>query len=167
MAGMGIPVPLLLIPLYKILITINLIDNLFGLILVYVAVSIPFTIFILTGFFSTIPKEMDEASKIDGCSEFQTYYRIMVPMAMPGIVTAFIFNFIFLWNEYMLALVFIRRDTVHTLTLGLYKLQYAMQYNAKWVTLFAGSVINIIPLIIIYLILSEKLISGITLGALK
>ncbi|MCL4377000.1 MAG: carbohydrate ABC transporter permease [Actinobacteria bacterium] len=167
LAGMGIPFQLLFIPLFKILKSIHLIDTLPGLIIVYVALSIPFTVFLLTGFFLTIPSELEDASQIDGCNEFQTFFKIMAPMAAPGIVTAAIFNFIGLWNEYMLALIFITTPENKTLALGLYGLQTSLQYSGDWVSVFAGAVLIIIPTTIIYVLLSEKLISGITMGAIK
>ena len=166
-AGMGIPVQLLFIPLFKIMASLNLVNTLPGLIIVYTALSIPFTVFLLTGFFLSIPSELKDAAFIDGCNEFQSFFKIMVPMALPGIVTAAIFNFIALWNEYMLALVFISGKENKTLSLGLYSLYSSMQYSSDWVSIFAGSILVIIPTTIIFIILSEKLISGITLGAIK
>ncbi len=166
-AGMGVPVQLLLIPLFKIMVSLNLTDTLHGLILVYTVLSIPFTVFLLTGFFLSIPSELKDSAYIDGCNEFQTFFKIMVPMATPGIITAGIFNFIALWNEYMLALVFTTRSEIRTLSLGLYSLYSALQYTSDWVTIFAASALSIIPTMILFIFLSEKLISGITLGAIK
>ncbi len=167
MAGMGIPVQLLFIPLFKMLASLNLIDKLGGLILIYTTLSIPFTVFLLTGFFLTIPVELEEAAYIDGCNEFQTFLRIMIPMAVPGIITAAIFNFIGIWNEYMYALIFTSSTENKTLALGLYSLQVALQYTGDWATVFAGSVLVMIPTTIMFILLSGKFISGITLGALK
>lgn len=167
LAGMGIPIQLLFIPLFKIMASLNLVDSLPGLIIVYTTLSIPFTVFLLTGFFLSIPSELEDAAYIDGCNEFQTFFKIMVPMATPGIVTAAIFNFIGLWNEYVLALIFITGKENKTLSLGLYSLYSSLQYTSDWVSIFAGSVLVIIPTTIIFIVLSEKLISGITLGAIK
>jgi ABC-type glycerol-3-phosphate transport system permease component len=167
LAGMGIPFQLLLIPLFKIMASLNLTDTLLGLIIVYTTLSIPFTVFLLTGFFLSIPSELEDAACMDGCNEFQTFFKIMVPMATPGIVTAAIFNFMGLWNEYMLALIFITGKENKTLSLGLYSLYSSLQYTSDWVSIFAGSVLVIIPTMIIFIVLSEKLISGITLGAIK
>lgn len=166
-AGMGIPYQLLLIPLYKLFLNIKLADNLFGLILVYITLSIPFTIFLLSGFLRSLPSELEDAAMIDGCSEFGTFWKVMFPLAQPGIITAAIFNFIFLWNEYMLALVFLSSQNNRTISLGLYSIQSAMQYTADWTGLFAAVVIVMLPTTIIYFILSEKVMSGITLGAVK
>ena len=167
LAGMGIPVQLLLIPLFKIMASLNLANTLPGLITVYTTLSIPFTVFLLTGFFLSIPSELKDAAYMDGCNEFQTFFKIMVPIATPGIVTAAIFNFIILWNEYMLALIFITGKENKTLSLGLYSLYTSLQYTSDWVSIFAGSLLSIIPVTIIFIILSEKLISGITMGAIK
>ena len=104
---------------------------------------------------------------VDGCNEFQTFWRIMFPLSQPGIVTAAIFNFIFLWNEYMLALVFIMKEQKRTISLGLYSIQSAMLFTADWVGLFAAVVIVMLPTVLLYLLLSEKVMAGITLGAVK
>ena len=167
LAGMGIPFQLLFIPLFKIMASLNLVDTLPGLIIVYTTLSIPFTVFLLTGFFLSIPSELEDAAYIDGCNEFQTFFKIMVPMATPGIVTAAIFNFIGLWNEYILALIFTTGTENRTLSLGLYSLYSSLQYTSDWCSIFAGSVLVIIPTTIIFIVLSEKIISGITLGAIK
>ena len=166
-AGIGIPVQLLYIPLFVIMTDLGINNTMFGLGLLYVVVSIPFTVFILTGFFGSIPKELEEAGVIDGCSDFQVYWKIMFPLATPGLITAAIFNFIWLWNEYQIALVFINNPDLRTLPLGLYALSNAMQYTGDWVGLMAGVVIIMVPTILLYVILSEKMIAGITMGSVK
>ncbi|MBM3707609.1 MAG: carbohydrate ABC transporter permease [Actinobacteria bacterium] len=165
--GMGVPYQLLLIPLYKIFIDIKLADNLFGLTLVYVVLSLPFTIYLLSGFIRSLPSELEQAALIDGCSEYGVFWKVIFPLAQPGIMAAAIFNFIFLWNEYMLALVFLPSSQNKTISLGLYSIQSAMQYTADWTGLFAAVVIVMMPTVIIYFILSEKVMTGITLGAVK
>lgn len=167
MAGMGIPFSLVIIPLYVMLTSIKLVNSLPGLILVYIALSIPFTVYVLTGFFASLPKELEEAAMIDGCNDFQTFFKVMLPLASPGLLTAAIFNGIGLWNEYQLVLVFIGEESKRTLALGLYSLQNSMQYTGDWVGLFAGVSIIMVPTILLYIILSEKMISGITMGAVK
>lgn len=166
-AGIGIPVQLCFIPLFFILNALKINNTLFGLGVLYVALSLPFTIFMLTAFFSSLPRELEEAAIIDGCTDFQVYWKVMLPLASPGLITAAIFNFISLWNEYQLALVFINDPNRRTLPLGLYALSNAMQYTGDWVGLMAGVVIIMIPTIILYIFLSEKMISGITMGAVK
>jgi N-acetylglucosamine transport system permease protein len=166
-AGMGIPIPLLFIPLFIILTGIKQINTLPGLGILYVSFSIPFTVYMLTGFFGSLPTELEEAAIIDGCSDFQVFWKVMLPLASPGLITAAIFNFISLWNEYQVALVFISEPNNRTISLGLYALQNAMQYTGDWVGLMAGVVIIMVPTIILYIFLSEKMISGITMGAVK
>ncbi len=166
-AGMGIPVSLVLIPLYVMLNKMGLVNQFAGLIIVYVSLSIPFTVYILTGFFGSLPKELEEAAIIDGCTDYQVFWHIMLPLASPGLLTAAIFNGIGLWNEYQLVLVFIGDGGKRTLALGLYSLQSAMQYTGDWVGLFAGVSIVMVPTILLFIVLSEKMISGITMGANK
>jgi ABC-type glycerol-3-phosphate transport system permease component len=166
-AGMGVPYQLLLIPLYKLFINMNLANNLFGLTLVYITLSIPFTIFLLSGFIRTIPSELEQAALIDGCSEYGVFWKVIFPLAQPGIMAAAIFNFIFIWNEYMIALVFLSSQQNRTISLGLYNIQSAMQYTADFTGLFAGVVIVMLPTVMIYFILSERVMAGITLGAVK
>jgi len=166
-AGMGIPAQLMLIPLYKIILGIHLNDTLVGLGLVYISLSIPFTTYLLSGFLRSLPSELEDAAMVDGCNEFQTFWKVMFPLAQPGIITAAIFNFIFLWNEYLLALVFITSEQKRTISLGLYSIQSAMLFTADWVGLFAAVVIVMVPTALIYIFLSEKVMAGITLGAVK
>lgn len=166
-AGMGIPFPLLFIPLFILMRQLRLIDTLPGLIIIYTSLSIPFTVYLLTGFFRSLPTELEESATIDGASDFTIFWKIMLPLASPGILTAAIFNFMGLWNEYMLAMIFISEPDRRPLSLGLYALSNSMQYTGDWVGLFAGVVIVVVPSIILYVILSERMIEGITLGATK
>lgn len=166
-AGIGIPYPLLFIPLFALLAGLKLVNTIPGIILVYVSLSIPFTVYILTGFFSSLPQELEDAAVIDGCNDFNVFRRVMLPLASPGIITAAIFNFIGLWNEFQLALIFIQDPDKRPLSLSLYSLKNAMTYSGDWAGLFAGVVIVIIPTIILFIWLSERMISGITLGSVK
>lgn len=166
-AGIGIPLPLLFIPLFQIMTGLKINNTLFGLGVLFVALSLPFTVYMLTSFFGSLPVELEEAAIIDGASDFQVFFRVMLPLGLPGLITAAIFNFIGLWNEYQLALVFLNDPKQSTLSLGLYSLSNGMEYTGDWVGLLAGVVIVMVPTIILYIILSEKMISGITMGAVK
>jgi ABC-type glycerol-3-phosphate transport system permease component len=146
---------------------LRLVNTMPGLILVYVSLSIPFTVFLLTAFFATLPGELEEAALIDGCTSWQSFRHVMLPLAAPGLLTAAIFNGIGLWNEYQLALVFINNPDNRTLSLGLYSMQNAMQYTGDWPALFAGVVIVMVPTVLLFIVLSERMISGITMGAVK
>jgi N-acetylglucosamine transport system permease protein len=147
--------------------TVSLHNSHFGIILIYVAVSLPFTVFTLTSFMSTLPGELREAALMDGASEERTFYQVMLPLAQPGLVTVAIFNFLGLWNEYLFGLVFLNGDNVKTLPLGLAAISLQAQYKSDTGLLFAGVVIAIVPTLIVYLILQDKLTRGITVGAVK
>lgn len=147
--------------------TVSLHDSHAGIILIYVAASLPFTVFTLTAFFRTLPGEIREAALIDGASEYRTFFSVMMPLGKPGIVTVAIFNFLGLWNEYMFALAFLSSDNLKTLPLGLASISMQAQYKSDFGLLFAGLVITMLPTLIVYLVLQEKLTRGITLGALK
>jgi len=166
-AGAGIPAAMLIIPQFIMMTDLGLINSLPGLIIIYTVVSIPFSMFVLTGFFRTLPVEFEEAARIDGCSEFGIFWKVMLPLASPGLLTVAIFNFVAIWNEYALALVFIQDEGKMPLARGLYSLAGSMIYTGNWVGLFAAVVIVMVPSIVIYMILSERMIQGITAGALK
>jgi ABC-type glycerol-3-phosphate transport system permease component len=165
--GMGIPVQLLLVPLFMLLAKLHLVNKPLGLIVAYVAYLLPFTVFLLVGFFRTIPMEIEESAAMDGASDFTIFRKIMMPLAAPGLITAAIFNFVTLWNEYLLALVILGKPKSWTVSLGLYNLNVAMGSTADWVSLFAGVVIIMIPSMLLYIFLSDRIISGLTLGATK
>ena len=165
--GMGVPFQLLLIPLFFILFDLKLVGSFTGLILVYISLSIPFTIFLMQGFFRSLPSVLEEAAYIDGCSPMRTFFSIMLPLGRPGIITAAIFNFISLWNEFLLALTFINNSDRYPLSVGLYALQGSMQYTGDWVALFAALVVITLPTLAIYLVLSRQIIEGLTMGAVK
>ena len=146
--GMGIPFQLLLV-------------------LIYIALSIPFTIFLIQGFFRSLPSVLEEAAYIDGCGPIHTFFAIMLPLGKPGLITAAIFNFISLWNEFLLAITFIKDSKDYPLSVGLYALQGSLQYTGDWVVLFAALVVITLPTLVIYAFLSRQIIEGLTMGAAK
>lgn len=166
-SGMGIPGMMLIIPLFVLFLRLNMVGTLHGLIIIYVGTSIPFSVFLLTGFFSTLPSELDDAAKIDGCTEAQAFWKVMFPIAQPGIVTLVIFNFIGLWNDYLWALIFVNTDERRTLMLGVEAIMRAMRYTGNWAGMFAGVIILFLPTFVLFVLLSETIISGITAGAVK
>jgi ABC-type glycerol-3-phosphate transport system permease component len=181
-SGMMIPAQLILVPLFfqysamgdflSILsrpfgYEIQLHNSLAGLILIYVAFSLPFTILILTAFFKSLPNALRESALIDGASEYTIFWRIMLPLAKPGLITAAIFNFLGIWNEYLFALIFINTPEKKTLPLGLASVSIQAQYKTDLGLLFAGLIIIIVPTLIVYLVLQKQLTQGITAGALK
>lgn len=165
--SMSVPSQLLLIPLYDQLLNLGLVNTRTGLILIYIALYFPFSLFVLTGFFRTLPKELEESAIIDGCGEFRMFARIMLPLVQPGLICISVFNFVSIWNEYMLALVFASKQNLRTISLGMYALKDSMMYTSNWGGLFAAIVIMLIPTIIIFLTLQKYVIQGLTLGAVK
>jgi ABC-type glycerol-3-phosphate transport system permease component len=146
---------------------VQLHDSLSGLITLYIALSLPFTILVLTGFFKSLPGALREAGIIDGCGEYRVFWYIMLPLSKPGLVTAAIFNFLGLWNEYLFALVFVNASTKKTLPLGLASVSIQAQYKTDFGLMFAGLVIVMVPTLVVYILLQRQLTRGITLGALK
>lgn len=182
LAGMMIPAQLVLVPVFFQFTTLSewgarllrpfgytfqLHDSLAGLILLYIALSLPFTILVLTGFFRTLPGELRESGIIDGCGEYRVFWHVMLPLARPGLVTAAIFNFIGIWNEYLFALVFVNTEEKRTLPLGLASVSMQAQYRTDFGLMFAGLVIVIAPTLLVYMLLQRHLTRGITVGALK
>lgn len=165
--GIGIPFQAVLIPIYLLLLKIGLINSHIGLIIVYIALSLPFTIFILTGFFQTLPADVEEAASIDGASANTIFWKVMLPMARPGLITVTILNTVSLWNEFLLAKAYINVNSKYTLSVGLYQFYQSMQYNSDWVSLFAGVVIIILPILIFFMWLSDRIIEGMTAGSGK
>jgi len=166
-AGMGIPGTLIMIPLFSMFLRLKLTGTLTGLITVYVCTSIPFTVYFLTGFFSSLPTELDDAARIDGCTDMGVFWRIMLPLAQPGLITVVVFNFIGLWNDYFWALIFANDAQRRTLALGLESLVQSMRYTGDWGGLFASIMIVFLPTFLLYIFLSEKIIAGVTAGAVK
>jgi len=170
LAGLMIPAQLAMVPLFFELRALGLLNSRTGLILVYVANGLPFAIFILAGFFRSLPRTLYEAAIIDGCGEFDAFRRVMLPLARPGLVTVAIFQFIGVWKEYFFAFMLIGGDvegTARTLPLGLANLAITAQYRSDYGMLFAGLVLVTIPILIVYVALQKHLVKGVTAGALK
>jgi len=167
LVSMSIPVVMVVIPLFAVMIRLKLIGSMFTLIILYITSNVPFTVYFLTGFFSTLPKELEDSALIDGCSLYQAFWRIMLPLAQPGIITVGIFNFMTMWNEYFMALVFANKTELRTLAVGLQFTIQSMRYVGDWAGLFAAVIIVFLPTFILYILLSQKIIAGITGGAIK
>lgn len=165
--GMGVPFQLMLVPLFFQMYSMGIVGSKLSLILIYIALSLPFTIFLMEGFFRSLPSVLEEAAYIDGCSPMGTFFHVMLPLGSPGLVTAAIFNFVSLWNEFLLALTFINDSEDYPLAVGLYALQGSLQYTGDWVALFAALVVITLPTLVIYMFLSRQIISGLTMGAVK
>jgi ABC-type glycerol-3-phosphate transport system permease component len=146
---------------------VNLFDSHLALALIYVASNLPFGVFVLTNYMRTIPNDLREAALMDGASEWCVFWRIMLPMARPGMATLAIFTFLSVWNEYMVALVFLNMPSKRTLPLGLANMSIQSQYTNDIGVMFAGMVIALAPMLLFYVFAQRSLTKGLTLGALK
>ena len=167
LGGMMFPHFLVIVPLFFMLKNLHLFDTRIGLIIVYVAYSLAFTIFVLTGFFHSLPDELAEAANLDGCGHSGTFWRIMLPLAKPGLIVVGIFDAIGLWNEYGLALALVPSDANRTLPLEIADMAMAKQYSANYGSLFAGLVIVMTPVLAIYWIFRDKIHETMLAGAVK
>jgi ABC-type glycerol-3-phosphate transport system permease component len=159
------PPQITIISLFQILVQYGLYDTRAGLTLVYVAIQLPLTIYILESFFARIPSDLFDAARIDGYSEWAIFWRVSFPIALPAIATTVILNFILLWNEFLYAVVLITDDANRTLPLGIQRFMGDQLDDVGMVA--TGLMIAIIPVIIVYAFFSEKLIQGMTAGAVK
>ena len=159
------PVTMLLLPLFILLISIKAYDNYLGLIIAYSATALPFTVWQMKGYYDTIPYSLEEAARIDGCSEFGIFWRIVLPLAAPALVITALFSFMTAWSEYLVANVLIQDQNLFTLPLGLKMFQSNMEVS--WGLYSAGAVVVSIPVVALFLFLSRWLVSGLTLGSVK
>ncbi|MCJ0932899.1 carbohydrate ABC transporter permease [Virgibacillus halodenitrificans] len=166
-SAMMIPMVLGWIPLFFLLMKLNLLDNIIGLSIVYAVSQLPFTIFVLTSFMSTIPKSLEESAAMDGLSPYGVLWKIITPLSMSGIITVTIMNAIQFWNEYFMALIFLQTQENYTLALAIDFISSEAQYTNAWGTLFASLVIAITPVIILYAIFQQRIAKGMTEGAIK
>ena len=167
LASMMIPIILGLIPLFFLLSDLGLDNTLLGLILIYSATNLPFGVFVLVGFFRAMPKELDEAASIDGSSHYGVFFRIMLPLAKPGLISVGIMNVLNIWNEYVLGTVIVNDPSQYTLPVGIAVMLEEMQYRTEWGPLFAGLLISIIPVLLIYMFYQRHITSGMMAGAVK
>ncbi len=170
-SAMGVPVVMVILPLFAVIAGLNLLDNQnsirFVMIYLYVGINIPYTIIFLMTFFANISKSFEEAAAIDGCTPMKTFWKVMLPMAQPGIITVTIFNFIAIWNEYFLSLIFANSNDTRSVAVGLFSMIDAMKFTGDWGGLFAAVIIVFLPTFVIYIFLSEKIIAGVTGGGVK
>lgn len=161
----AIPLHSYIVGLYFFMVRINLINTLFGLILVYVAILFPFTVMLLQAYFRGFPDELIEAARIDGCSEIRLIFGIVVPISKGALIAAGVVDFIAVWNEFFLALVILGKSELYTLTVGLF--QFKGNYIVQWNYMFASLTFAVIFPILIYAIFSRQIVEGMTVGAVK
>lgn len=155
----------LLVGLYREIHWLGLMDSVWGLILINTAFCQAFAVWILRGYFATIPKDLEQAAWIDGCTKFGAVWRVMLPLAAPGIITATIFVFIMSWNEFVVALTLISTETKKPITVGIYA--FFGKYDVQWQYLFATSLVATIPVVALFLSIEKYLVEGLTTGGVK
>ena len=155
----------LVVGLYREFFELNLVNTYLAIILTNSAFNLAFAVWILHGFFSSIPKEVEEAAHLDGCGRVKTLTKIMLPLTLPGVVTAVVFTFIAAWNEYVVALTLMLDDAKKPLTVGI--TSYVTGYEQHWDQLFAASIIAIIPVVILFAFIEKHLVGGLTAGSIK
>ncbi len=166
-SGLAFPVFLAIVPLFFIVKNLGLFDSYVGLVLVYIAYSLPFTIFFLSSFFKTLPSSVAEAALIDGASHTRLFFQVMLPMAKPGLVSVTIFNIIGQWAQYLLPVVLIASRDKYVLTQGIAQISVNAGYEADWSGLFAALSMSILPMIIVYAFFQRQIQAGLTAGAVK
>lgn len=174
MGGLFINVNYIVVPIFLMLVDGNKIagfdlflNNRFILALVYASTALPFTIYLLSSYFTTLPKDYEEAAYVDGSGYYRTMLQIIMPMARPSIITVILFNFLSFWNEYIIALTFMTDETSKTLPVGLMNLMKAQNAAAQYGQMYAGLVIVMLPTLILYIMVQKKLTQGMTVGGLK
>ena len=159
------PATMLLLPLYIMLINLHLLNSYLGLIIVYTSTALPFCVWQMKGYYDTIPVSLEEAARIDGCNQFQAFYKVVFPLALPALVITALFSFMSAWAEYVVAAQILQEPELYTLAIGLKQFESSMA--TEWGLYAAGSLIVSIPAVLLFLVLSRYLISGLTLGSVK
>jgi N-acetylglucosamine transport system permease protein len=166
-AGMGIPAMMTMIPLFMMFTRLGLVKSFVGLLIVYICGAIPFSVFFLSGFFTSLPTELEEAAIVDGATPFQAFWKIMLPLTQGALVTLTVFNFLNFWGEYSWALIMVNNDRYRTLQIGLQTIIRSMLNQGNYAGIFSGIIIVFIPTLLLYVFLAEKIVSNITAGAIK
>lgn len=165
LAGIMVPIRLGILPLFLLMRQLGLLNTHWALIFTYAASGMPMSVFLLTGFFRSLPGDLRDAALIDGCTEFQAFRRVMLPLVRPALATVAIVSFVPWWNDMFFPLLFIQDDRLKTIPLGM--TIFFGQYQTDWGLLFAGMVMASLPLVALYLVMSRQFIAGLTAGAVK
>lgn len=159
------PATMLMLPLYLMISRLGLINTYAGLCVFYVSTALPFCIWQMKGFYDTIPVSLEEAARIDGCSPWQAFLRVILPLAVPGLVITALFSFMTAWSEYLVAAQILQDREMFTLPLGLKSFQSSL--STQWGLYAAASMLVSVPVVIVFIVLSRRLVSGLTLGSVK
>lgn len=167
LAGLTFPIPLAVVPLFFVLKNFGLLNTLPGLIISYVAFALPFTVFFLYAFYKALPGEMREAASLDGAGEWKTFFLVMLPMARPGMASVAIFNFLGLWNQYLIPLAINTKESNWVLSQRVASFVASTGYEIDYGALFAAVVITIAPVLVVYILLQRQLQGSVSTGAMK
>jgi arabinogalactan oligomer / maltooligosaccharide transport system permease protein len=159
------PATMLLLPLYILIARLGLVNTYLGLMVFYVSTALPFCVWQMKGFYDTIPASLEEAARIDGCSRAAAFWRVILPLAVPGLVITALFSFMAAWSEYIVAAQVMQDETMFTLPLGLKSFQATL--STQWGLYAAASILVSLPVVVVFLLLSKYLVSGLTLGSVK
>ena len=162
LSGLMLPIRLGILPIFYLLGSFHMIDSRLGLVLVYAASGIPFSVFVLSAFFRGLPREIEEAARIDGAGEYRIFSHVMLPLVKPAIATVVVFRFVPLWNDFFFPLVLLRSTNKYTIPVGL--TQFFGEFQTNWSALFAGLVIATAPLVILFLVATKQIVAGLTAG---
>jgi raffinose/stachyose/melibiose transport system permease protein len=163
--GAMIPVQVALAPLFRLVLSLGLVNQYAGILLPYIAFGVPFQVFLLTAYFKAIPRELDEAARMDGASAWGIFRRVIMPLSLPALAALFVLDFVATWNEFGIALVILQRQDMWTVPLALQN--FKGQFGANYTELNAAIFMSIIPVIVVYLLLQRYFVSGLTTGAVK
>lgn len=159
------PFVILITPLYTLFFKLGLINNFASLIISYIAITLPFSIYLLLGYFDTIPRELDEAARVDGATTIGTIFRVILPVAWPGVVVVGIYAFVAAWDEFLFALTLMTSEEHKTVPVGL--ASFFGEYTTQWNLVMTASVISTLPTLILFMIMQRRLVSDLTAGAVK
>jgi len=160
-----LPVSVLLTPMFILFKHIHLLNTQFSAILADATIGIPFSVLILIGYFASIPKELEDASRIDGCNRFSAFIRVFLPIASPGVAVCTVFSFLYGWGDLAFGLTFLQDQVKRPITAGIFN--FLGQYGTKWSYLTAFGVVTIVPVVVIFIFMQKYIISGLTSGAVK
>jgi multiple sugar transport system permease protein len=165
LATIMIPGICVLVPLYMLAARLNLLDSYLVLVLIYTAWQVPSVLWFMQGFFDAISPELEEAAQVDGCSPLQALYRVILPLTQPGLAASAILVFVYVWNEFIIALTMSTKDDMRMIPVGLYF--YISQFGVEWGRLMAAVTVAILPIILLFVILQRRFVQGLTSGAIK
>jgi raffinose/stachyose/melibiose transport system permease protein len=164
-AAMLVPPQVMAIPLFLLAADLGLINSRLGVALVYAATGLPLSVFLLRGFFLSLPADLEDAARVDGAGRLTILVRVMLPLIRPGIALVLIFQFIEIWNDFFIAFLLLREPSVQTIPLGL--VNFFQQYDALWPLYFAALIMTTVPVIAVFVVMQRQFIAGLTAGAVK